>query len=46
MNVNPELFYRMRRKYRALLRAQIAETVSTPEQTDDEIRFLVATLSK
>ena len=38
--------YRMRCKYRALLRAQIAETVSTPEQTDDEIRFLLATLSE
>jgi DNA-directed RNA polymerase specialized sigma24 family protein len=38
--------YRMRRKYLALLRAQIAETVSTPEQTDDEIRFLLATLSE
>ena len=37
--------YRMRRRYRKLLRAEIAETVSTPEQTDDEIRFLLTTLS-
>jgi RNA polymerase sigma-70 factor (ECF subfamily) len=36
--------HRMRRKYRELLRAEIAETVSAPEQTDDEIRFLLATL--
>ena len=38
--------HRMRRKYRDLLRAEIAETVSTPEEIDDEIRFLRATLSR
>jgi RNA polymerase sigma-70 factor (ECF subfamily) len=38
--------HRMRRKYRQLLRSEIAETVSTPDQTDDEIRFLMATLSE
>lgn len=37
--------HRMRRRYRKLLRAEIAETVSTPEETEDEIRFLLATLS-
>lgn len=37
--------HRMRRKYRRLLRAEIAETVSTPEEIDDEIRFLLATLN-
>jgi RNA polymerase sigma-70 factor (ECF subfamily) len=37
--------HRMRRKYRALLRAEIALTVSTPEEIDDEIRFLLMTLS-
>jgi RNA polymerase sigma-70 factor (ECF subfamily) len=37
--------HRMRRKYRDLLRAEIAETVSTPEAIDDEIRFLVSTLT-
>jgi DNA-directed RNA polymerase specialized sigma24 family protein len=37
--------HRMRRKYRELLRAEIAETVSTPEEIDDEIRFLLSTLS-
>ena len=36
---------RMRRKYRALLRAEIAETVETPEEIDEEIRFLLSTLS-
>jgi len=38
--------HRMRSKYRELLRAEIAATVSTPEQTDEEIRFLLATLSE
>jgi len=37
--------HRMRRKYRALLRAEIALTVSAPEEIDDEIRFLLTTLS-
>jgi hypothetical protein len=37
--------YRFRRKYRKLLRAQIAETVSSPEETDAEIRFLLSTLN-
>jgi hypothetical protein len=35
----------MRNKYRKLLREEIAATVSTPEETDEEIRFLLATLS-
>ena len=37
--------HRMRRRYRHLLRAEIAETVSRPEEIDDEIRFLVSVLS-
>lgn len=37
--------HRMRRKYRELLHAEIAETVSTPEEVEDEIRFLFSTLS-
>jgi RNA polymerase sigma-70 factor (ECF subfamily) len=36
---------RMRRKYRELLRAEIAETVSKPEEIDDEIRFLMSVLN-
>jgi RNA polymerase sigma-70 factor (ECF subfamily) len=34
--------HRMRRRYRDLLRAEIAETVSKPAEVDDEIRFLLA----
>ena len=39
------LVYRMRRRYRDLVRAEIAETVASPEEIDDEIRFLMAVLS-
>jgi len=37
--------HRMRKMYRQLLRAEIGATVSTPEETDEEIRFFLATLS-
>ena len=36
--------HRLRRRYRDLLRAEIAETVSSPEEVDDEIRFLFSSL--
>lgn len=35
---------RMRQRYRELLRTEIAQTVATPEEVDDEIRNLFATL--
>jgi RNA polymerase sigma-70 factor (ECF subfamily) len=38
--------HRMRRRYRDLLRGEIAETVSHSDEIDDEIRFLLSTLSK
>lgn len=38
--------HRMRRSYRDLLRAEIAETVSTPEEIDGELQFLVSALSQ
>jgi len=37
--------HQMRQKSRKLLREEIAETVSTPEEADDEVRFLLAILS-
>jgi RNA polymerase sigma-70 factor (ECF subfamily) len=37
--------HRMRRKYQRILREEITETVSTPGEVDDEIRFLVSTRS-
>ena len=36
--------HRLRRKYRQVLRTEIAETVSTPEEIDEEIRFLMSVL--
>jgi len=35
--------HRLRQRYRALLRSEIAQTVADPEQVDDEIRNLFAT---
>jgi RNA polymerase sigma factor (sigma-70 family) len=37
---------RMRRRYRALLRAEIAQTVDKTEEIDEEIRFLQSSLSR
>jgi RNA polymerase sigma-70 factor (ECF subfamily) len=37
--------HRLRRRYRELLRAEIAATVGADDEIDDEIRFLLATLS-
>ena len=36
--------HRLRKRYRQLLRQTIAETVLTPEDVDDEIRFLLSAL--
>jgi RNA polymerase sigma-70 factor (ECF subfamily) len=36
--------HRARKKYRALLRQMIAETVSDPAEIDDEIRFLISAM--
>jgi RNA polymerase sigma-70 factor (ECF subfamily) len=38
--------HRLRRRYRALLRAAIAETVSSEADLDDEMRYLVVVLRK
>jgi RNA polymerase sigma-70 factor (ECF subfamily) len=37
--------YRMRRRYRSLLRAEIAESVSEPAEIDEELQFLSSVLS-
>jgi RNA polymerase sigma factor (sigma-70 family) len=36
--------YRMRHRYRELLRAEVAQTVATAAEVDDELRYLVAAL--
>lgn len=37
--------HRLRQRYRELLREEIAQTVATPEEIDDELRNLLAVLS-
>jgi RNA polymerase sigma factor (sigma-70 family) len=39
------LVYRLRERYRALLREEVAETVSGADEVDDELRYLCAALS-
>jgi len=36
--------HRLRKRYRELLRAEVAQTVSNPDEVDEEIRSLLATL--
>jgi DNA-directed RNA polymerase specialized sigma24 family protein len=38
--------HRMRKRYRQLLRAEIAQTVSEPAQIEEEIRYLVSVLAR
>ena len=38
--------HRLRQRYRAVLRDQIAQTVATPEEVPEEIRHLIAVLSE
>jgi RNA polymerase sigma-70 factor (ECF subfamily) len=39
------LVHQMRRRYRELLREEVARTVANPEEIDDELRYLCATLA-
>jgi DNA-directed RNA polymerase specialized sigma24 family protein len=38
--------HRLRKRYRNVLRAEIAETVADPTQVDDEIRYLLTVLAR
>jgi DNA-directed RNA polymerase specialized sigma24 family protein len=38
--------HRLRRRYRDVLRAEISHTVSTPEEIDDELRYLWSAVSR
>jgi RNA polymerase sigma-70 factor (ECF subfamily) len=40
-----KLLYRLRQRYRELLRGEVAETVADPSEIDDEIRHLCAALA-
>jgi RNA polymerase sigma-70 factor (ECF subfamily) len=37
--------HRLRQRFRELLREEIAQTVASPQEVDDEVRYLFATLS-
>ncbi|HEU4389878.1 MAG TPA: sigma-70 family RNA polymerase sigma factor [Blastocatellia bacterium] len=37
--------HRMRTRFRDLLRSEIAQTVASPDQVDDEVRYLLAVMS-
>jgi len=39
------LVHQLRRRYRSLLREEVAQTVEKPDQIDDELRYLCAALS-
>jgi len=43
-NAVKQAFHRLRRRYRQLLREEIAHTVATPAQVEDELRALIAAL--
>jgi RNA polymerase sigma-70 factor (ECF subfamily) len=38
--------YRLKRRYGELLREEVAHTVASPEQIDDELRYLIRVLGK
>ena len=40
-----KLIHRFRVRYRVLLREEVAKTVKTPEEVDDEVRYLCSALS-
>ena len=39
------LLHRMRQRYRELLREEVAETVATPDEIDEELRYLCSALA-
>jgi DNA-directed RNA polymerase specialized sigma24 family protein len=43
-NALKQALFRMRQRYRTLLRGEIANTVATPAEVEDELRYLIAIL--
>ena len=43
-NAVKQAFHRLRQRYRQLLREEVAHTVATPAEIEDELRHLIATL--
>ena len=40
-NAVKQAFYRFRQRYQTLLREEIAHTVATPSDIEDELRYLI-----
>jgi RNA polymerase sigma-70 factor (ECF subfamily) len=43
-NAVKQAFFRLRQRYRLLLREEIAQTVAAPEDIDDELRHFITIL--
>ena len=43
-NAVKQAFHRLRQRYRELLREEVAQTVATPAEIEDELRHLIAAL--
>jgi hypothetical protein len=43
-NAIRQAFYRFRQRYQSILREEIAHTVATPGDIEDELRHLIAVL--
>jgi RNA polymerase sigma-70 factor (ECF subfamily) len=43
-NAVKQAFHRLRQRYRQLLREEVAQTVATPAEIEDELRYLIAAL--
>ena len=43
-NAVKQAFHRLRQRYRQLLREEVAHTVATPAEIEDELRHLIAAL--
>jgi len=43
-NAVKQAFHRLRQRYRQLLREEVAHTVATPAEVEDELRYLIAAL--
>jgi len=41
-NAVKQAFYRFRQRYQTLLREEIAHTVATPGDVEDELRYLIS----
>jgi RNA polymerase sigma-70 factor (ECF subfamily) len=43
-NAVKQAFHRLRQRYRQVLREEVAQTVATPAEIEDELRHLIAAL--